>query len=235
MKPVFKQFRKPQFIATYHFLVVVILLLLAQYLYNKGGTFIEKKILEYPSYLGIPLIERKTLQTIKSNLIQKAHLTSIDTLILEFNPLTNYSSKGSNLFEPLEIPINSCDSIQLTCVKGIGPSTSSRILKYRDRLGGFVSKFQLLEIKYFDSSLLTDENLVWIIDNSKVQKTAISESNIRILYRHPYIGKDLTKRLLSYKKFHKKLTLDDFNKMQTLSESQRKILPLYLKFDHSPK
>jgi len=235
VNPLFKQFRKPQFIATYHFLIVAFLLLLAQYFYNKSKTFIEKKILKNPAIHGIPLIHPEIHLPFLPYKIKKTQLTSIDTLILEFNPINNSNFQGKAFQETLNISLNSCDSVQLTCVKGIGPATAMRILRYRERLGGFVSKFQLLEINYFDSGIINNENTNWIVDNSKVIKIPISESNIRELYRHPYIGKDLTKRLLSYKKFHKKLTLIDLDKMQTLSPSLRKILSLYLEFDDLPK
>ena len=70
---------------------------------------------------------------------------------------------------------------------------------------------------------------------NKVNKIEISDVNIKALYRHPYIGKELTIRLLAFKKFHKKISLNDFAEMQTIAPIQRKILPLYLMFDQSVK
>lgn len=214
-------------------MVLVIIILVCQKLYNSGLTIINTKILETSSAWGIQLISKEPY-TVNVDTPKNSTLNNIDTLILKFKP-SHFSAFNNNLKEPISIELNSCDSIQLTCINGIGPATASRIIKYRNRLGGFVSKFQLFEVKYFDSSLLLDRNTEWLIDTSKVVKTEISESNIKALYRHPYIGKDLTIRLLAYKKFHKKITHSDFSQMQTIAPIQRKILPLYLKFDHSLK
>jgi len=235
VKPVYKSFRKPQFIATYHFLVTISVITICQYLYDSGINLLQNKIIGTPSVFGLPLVvKEETDILIDKKKYAPPPLNAVDTLILQFKP-SNFIASRKTISEPISIDLNSCDSIQLTCIKGIGPATASRILKYRNRLGGFVSKFQLLEVKFFDSSVLLNNHTNWLIDTNKVNKIEISDVNIKALYRHPYIGKDLTIRLLAFKKFHKKISLNDFAEMQTIAPIQKKILPLYLMFDQSVK
>src|SRR3569833_498755 len=48
------------------------------------------------------------------------------------------------------IELNSADSAKLTELKGIGSSFARRIVNYRNRLGGFISKEQLKEVYGMD-------------------------------------------------------------------------------------
>ena len=47
---------------------------------------------------------------------------------------------------PVVVEINTADSAELMRLNGIGASFSRRIVKYRNLLGGFISKEQLLEV-----------------------------------------------------------------------------------------
>jgi len=49
------------------------------------------------------------------------------------------------------VDLNQADSAGLDQIKGIGPAFANRILKYRERLGGFYKKEQLLEVYGLDS------------------------------------------------------------------------------------
>lgn len=92
---------------------------------------------------------------------------------------------------------NKADSITLCSIPGIGRTISANILQYRQRLGGFVRKEQLLECRYF-----TEELLTWfkIEENPQVKPLPINVASYAQLISHPYIGKKETQNILNYRK-----------------------------------
>lgn len=54
------------------------------------------------------------------------------------------------------IPLNSADQAQLETIPGIGPVTATAILEHRDRLGGFDSIDQLLDVDGIGPATLDD-------------------------------------------------------------------------------
>ena len=99
------------------------------------------------------------------------------------------------------IDINSADQLSLKTIKGIGTVFSDRIIKYRNLLGGFVNKDQLLEIYG-----LTDETFQEIkpfisIDTLNVRKLNINTADFNEFNRHPYLSEYQSRAILSYRKF----------------------------------
>ncbi|MBI4930608.1 MAG: helix-hairpin-helix domain-containing protein [Bacteroidetes bacterium] len=52
--------------------------------------------------------------------------------------------------QPLFVELNSADTTSLKTLKGIGSAFSKRIVAFREKLGGFVKKEQLMEVYGFD-------------------------------------------------------------------------------------
>ena len=91
---------------------------------------------------------------------------------------------------PTEQPVelNTADSAALRSVIGIGEKTVSRILEYRERLGGFVRVEQLAEIPG-----VTESNYEKILkqiycDSCKIRKIDINFASPKTLGQHPYIA-----------------------------------------------
>ena len=51
--------------------------------------------------------------------------------------------------EPIYVELNSCDTTLLKQLRGVGSGRAKQIVSYREQLGGFSTKEQLLEIKNF--------------------------------------------------------------------------------------
>jgi len=84
------------------------------------------------------------------------------------------------------IDLNSADSAELLTLYGIGPAFARRIIKYRNLLGGFYSKNQLLEVFGFDQDRLDK-----IADNCEVnpgliRKIELNKVRTDELKKHPY-------------------------------------------------
>lgn len=97
------------------------------------------------------------------------------------------------------IELNSADSLDLLQLKGIGPVFASRILKYRNLLGGFYGKHQLLEVYGFPEETYhsISENLT--TDSLQVKKLRINFTGYAELIRHPYFEKRNVEAILNFR------------------------------------
>lgn len=150
----------------------------------------------------------------------------IDTLF--FNKIVNHILiKNAKLPEPYKadsliiIELNKTDSAQLTQLAGIGPVYASRIIKYRDILGGFYDCSQLLEVYN-----LTEETYQKIKEHIKVDTTQLNKIRINFaeykeLIRHPYLNGEKVNLILNYRDrngpFRNILQLKDIPGFDTLS------------------
>jgi competence protein ComEA len=103
----------------------------------------------------------------------------------------------------LPFDLNLADSLQLKKVFGIGSKTASRILRYREDLGGFVDKKQLYEVWGLDS-LVAEElmDIGFLTSNSALRKINPNTAEEEELAKHPYIRKGLARLIVRYRKQH---------------------------------
>lgn len=85
------------------------------------------------------------------------------------------------------VELNSADSMDLVQLYNIGPSFAKRILKYRNLLGGFVSKEQLWEVYGMDSVRYNDIAPYVTINPEGVIPMDLNSATIDQLKRHPYL------------------------------------------------
>ena len=100
------------------------------------------------------------------------------------------------------VDLNKADSAALVEVNGIGPTFASRILKFRDRLGGFVSKEQLKDVYG-----LTPEHYETIaphvtVDPNAVRKININNATLEELKSHVYFKYNVAKAVVAYREQH---------------------------------
>ncbi|HPX59766.1 MAG TPA: helix-hairpin-helix domain-containing protein [Bacteroidales bacterium] len=125
------------------------------------------------------------------------------------------------------IEINSCDSIDLLNIPGIGAKTASRIITYRNRLGGFVAKEQLQEIYGIDSIRYQQITPYITIDENNIKKLNINKADIKELITHPYIDYYLAKTIVQLRTNKGLFTsLEDFKtKTRIYNELYNKLIP----------
>lgn len=98
------------------------------------------------------------------------------------------------------IELNSADTNQLKALPGIGSSFASRIVKYRQRLGGYVAKEQLKEIYGLNEELFDKISPYVYVDIFEVKKININTGDYSTLIQHPYLNKDMVKQILQLRK-----------------------------------
>lgn len=97
------------------------------------------------------------------------------------------------------VEINSADSLALLNLPGIGPAYSRRILKYREKLGGFYAKEQLLEVYGMDTERYKGFE-EWVqVDPAKVEKLNLNTATFKELVHHPYLEYEQVKNIVSFR------------------------------------
>jgi DNA uptake protein ComE-like DNA-binding protein len=121
-----------------------------------------------------------------------------------FNPrdtvIGNRNQKQLNNLN--RIPFAEADSITLQIVPGIGQASAGRIIKYRENLGGFHSKTQLMEV--FGIKEETAASLWEFFEFEPVifRKISINTATVEQLSAHPYISYGEAKVLHAFRKQH---------------------------------
>ncbi|MCG8409937.1 MAG: helix-hairpin-helix domain-containing protein [Bacteroidales bacterium] len=98
-----------------------------------------------------------------------------------------------------EVEINSATMKELIKLKGIGRSYAKKIIKYRELLGGYVKKQQLLEVYGMDSSRYNQFCQFVKIDTSLVQHININKAEFKKILRHPYLDSYQCQCIMDYR------------------------------------
>jgi DNA uptake protein ComE-like DNA-binding protein len=98
--------------------------------------------------------------------------------------------------------INTADSVQLVALYRIGPVMASKIIQYRDKLGGFHNLNQLTEIWGFDADILYDlEGKIYVNPNN-IKLLNLNTVEFDELKQHPYFKFKLSQAIVNYRKQH---------------------------------
>lgn len=86
------------------------------------------------------------------------------------------------------VEINSADSLGLLGIPGIGPVFASRILKYREELGGFYSLDQISEVYGMTGDRMTQIIPYLLLDTVRIRRIRLNFADVDVLRSHPYIS-----------------------------------------------
>jgi competence protein ComEA len=163
---------------------------------EKGGVFYKKEDL-----LKIYGIDTASLNKIEGKVI----------FVYGTKPFTE--SYTRNIKSIQYIDINMADTNSLMSISGIGTVLSKRIIKYRESLGGFYNKEQLMEVFGIDKELYLKIISSLIIDSSLVKKMKVNAADEKTMACHPYISNYQAKAIVQYrKKTGRILNLDELLK-----------------------
>ncbi|MDD5570458.1 MAG: helix-hairpin-helix domain-containing protein [Bacteroidales bacterium] len=137
------------------------------------------------------------------------------------------SEKNKNIVE-----INSADTNGLKTLKGIGSSFAKRIIKYRNSLGGFYKKEQLLEVWGIDSVKYFQFIDFVEINPAIIKKININSSGVDEIKTHPYIKYNIANAIVNYRKQHGSYkTTADIKKIVLIDEKIFQKISPYLKIE----
>ncbi|MEQ9591243.1 MAG: helix-hairpin-helix domain-containing protein [Cyclobacteriaceae bacterium] len=143
------------------------------------------------------------------------------------NPKPKVERK-ENVKAPIVFDLNAADTSALRAVRGIGPVLALRIVKFREKLGGFIAQDQLYEVYGLDSTVVSRIRTASFIDSSYTQgQININTATEQELANHPYINYKLAKSIVTYRFQHGKFSeIDDLLKIDTIdSTAYSKIRP----------
>ena len=155
---------------------------------NAGAKFYKKEDL-------------KKLYGLKPNLYERM----APYIKIEETYSSNYSSKKD--FKKTEteralVDLNTADSLKLLKVKGIGPYLSSKIIKYRNALGGYISIDQLYEIFNIKPEQVEAIKPFVFVNSSSIKRLNVNTADYSQLNWHPYISSKEANAIITYRKQH---------------------------------
>ena len=104
------------------------------------------------------------------------------------------------------VDLNTADSVTLLSLYGIGPSFAKRIIKYRNLLGGFYTKAQLLEVYGFDQDRLDKIDANCEAGPGGIKKINVNTVKTEDLKKHPYLDYYTAKAIVDQRIILKKYT-----------------------------
>ena len=132
--------------------------------------------------------------------------------------------------EMIMIELNSADTFALQRLHGIGSSFARRIIKYRERLGGFRHKSQLLEVWGMDSSRFSVISGHLTVNPDSIHKIDLNTVTFKELLSHPYFPFETTKAIMLYRKEHKKFNgIEELRSIHEISEPAYQKIKDYVK------
>ena len=224
---------------------------------DSGSVMSGPKRSKYGGYERPAEEARRTVESFPfdPNTVTREDLQRLGLSARQAESIENYRSKGGRfrsktdfqkmyvvsdtLFARLEpyidipkLELNGADSAALVSLRGIGPYYARKILDYRDRLGGFWRKEQLLEIEGFDADRYAGCADEVTVDDRKIRKIDLWHASDTLLARHPYLGPKGARSIVRYRELYDstRWSLPDLAAERVLSQEIIEKLEKYIVF-----
>lgn len=141
----------------------------------------------------------------------------------------NYNTKS---LERYSFDINSCSKEDLIKLNGIGEVLSTRIIKFRDKLGGFYSKNQIAEVYGLSKETFDKIKSQLTIQKPLIRKLKINIVDKRTLKDFPYISYRLAKQIINYRKQNGNFkNSEDFRQIRSIDSLLFNKIEPYLNYE----
>lgn len=125
------------------------------------------------------------------------------------------------------VTLDDADTASLRKVPGIGRYYASRIVRYRNDLGGYVSVSQLSEIEGIPEAALS----YFRVTGGAVRKLNLNRLTLNELKHHPYINFYQARRIIDYRRLKGPLhSIDDLRLLKDFSQRDIERLRPYVEF-----
>lgn len=129
------------------------------------------------------------------------------------------------------IELNQADSAKLMQLAGIGPSFAARIVRYRNRLGGFFSKEQLKEVYGIDSIKFDQIAGHVTVNPALVTKIDVNNISFNQLRLFPYLNFNQVNAIIQYRAQHGKYnSIAELKNIAILDQQTLQKIQPYLSF-----
>lgn len=153
----------------------------------------------------------------------------------EWTQKSNSSSNNSNYSNSDNVPIkdiNKATTADLILIKGIGPAYADRIIKERDKLGGFVHINQIDFVWGLPPEVFEPVKKKFkIVNKPHIQKININKASKEDVLKIPYINNQVAREILILRsKSDNPLNIEDMKKIKGFPLDKLNIIALYLDF-----
>lgn len=125
------------------------------------------------------------------------------------------------------VTLDDADTASLRKVPGIGRYYASRIVRYRNDLGGYVSVAQLSEIEGIPEAALS----YFRVTGGAVRKLNLNRLTLNELKHHPYINFYQARRIIDYRRLKGPLhSIDELRLLKDFSQRDIERLRPYVEF-----
>lgn len=129
-----------------------------------------------------------------------------------------------------QFDINSGQADDFKQIQGIGKVLSERIIKFRDKLGGFHDVEQIKEVYGIDSNIIELHYSIFLIETD-VQKLNINSISEIKLSKHPYFSTAIAKSIINNRRQNGNyLKAEDFLRINIIQKSWVKKVEPYIDF-----
>jgi DNA uptake protein ComE-like DNA-binding protein len=98
------------------------------------------------------------------------------------------------------IDLNTATAAELQCINGVGEKLSARIIKFRDRLGGFLVDEQLYGVYFLEREVANRVLKQFkVIDKPQIVKINVNTATVAELSQLIYLQKDVARRIVDYR------------------------------------
>ena len=129
------------------------------------------------------------------------------------------------------IDLNTVDSTTLVELPQIGPYTAVRIIEFREKLGGFVDKEQLRDVKGMDDARFAAIQPYINLGAVEIRKVDVNRADFKTLVHHPYLSYEQVKRIVNQRE--KRGMIKNWAQLEELLKEEGEVNPLleqYVKY-----
>ena len=147
---------------------------------------------------------------------------------------TGSTTAASTPSEKKAIPIvdlNTVDSTTLVELPQIGPYTAVRIIEFREKLGGFVDKEQLRDVKGMDDARFAAIQPYINLGAIEIRKVDVNRADFKTLVHHPYLSYEQVKCIVNQRE--KRGMIKNWTQLEALLKEEGEVNPLleqYVKY-----
>jgi len=129
-----------------------------------------------------------------------------------------------------KIDLNTATVEELMMIKGIGEVLSGRIVKYRNKIGGFVDDLQLKDIYGLNYELREEIQSYYTVKSPpEIKIFSINQASVIELSSIPYINYELAREIVNYRLLHEKIgSFEELAKIKEFPSEKIDRIALYL-------
>jgi DNA uptake protein ComE-like DNA-binding protein len=122
------------------------------------------------------------------------------------------------------VDLNTVDSTTLVELPQIGPYTAVRIIEFREKLGGFIDKEQLRDVKGMDDARFAAIQPYINLGAVEIRRVDVNRADFKTLVHHPYLNYEQVKRIVNQRE--KRGMIKNWAQLEELIKEEGEVNPL---------